>query len=272
MNADALKSHLMSAAAMAVSWLAGRYHLSADQSGALLSDLGYLSMVVVAFCKIASHWNMRKVPAAIAAFAIGGALLGGSAGTLHAADMSKKAPTPAPVLTTMTPLTMAGWQGFFGGANVTGYGTGLNLANLGSITANGNVLGAELGWETFNGMTLFGARVRGGYDVSGSGNTGDTFGNKASWGGGVLFGGNLMAALGLTPPNMSNPITSFFANGVTYLAIEGCGDHGHSGECSSIGYEVLVPNSRLTIIGEYTNEQLGSMTSNGVRIGGRFHW
>ncbi len=199
-----------------------------------------------------------------------------------AADMPLKAPLFNP-LAAAAPLDMvAGWSGFYGGVDVYATGTGVNLADLGALTAGGNAIGATVGWETYNGMYLFGARAGGSYDMMTPGLA--SFSDHAGWHAGVVIGANLYQALGInfTSSGVTGVFPGILAKGIPYMAIEACGHNRQNGECTSVGMEFVIPNSRLTIHGEYVNGQYGSTngapgenlktSSNGVRLGGYYHW
>ena len=62
MNADEIKSSITRAAGIVLAWAAGRYHLSADQVGAITSDIGYIGSAAAFAYGLYSHWNMKKVP------------------------------------------------------------------------------------------------------------------------------------------------------------------------------------------------------------------
>jgi len=284
MNTDELKTHVMTLCATVLAWLAGRYHLSPDQTGAIMSDLSYLGTAAALVGGVWAHWNMKKVPemARVVPPAVPNPASGSvttrmlfplifillvcliGARPARAADMNTKA---APAMIVPAPaLSMAGWSGFYVGASVTGVGNGLSLTDLGSITANGNLLGAEIGYETYNGMTLLGARAGGGYNVSSAGNV--PIGSRGAWHAGVMFGGNLAALFNLPQPQFP----ALFMNAVPYVAIEGCGNRGLDGACSSIGAEGILPNSRGTIFVEYTNWKLNGATDNSIGFGYRYHF
>jgi hypothetical protein len=202
-------------------------------------------------------------------------------GLAAAADLPLKAPRPfaLPLASSSQPLTMAGWSGFYGGIALTGTGTGVNIADLGSLTANGNAMGVEAGYETWNGMMLLGARAGAAYDMTNPGSAvSASFSDHTVWHTGVVFGGNLSMLF----PNLPQPqFPTILMNTIPYVAIEGCGHRGMNGMCSSVGLEYLVPNSRLTGFVEYTNGQFGNTngapgqstnsTDNSVRVGFNYH-
>lgn len=292
MNQDANLSLLRKVLIMGLSILAGYLHTKPDASqiAAVATDLVDLGVFVWG---IYAHWGMVKAPDTnITAQAIArqtgtsALVLGFLLSTLalthtdaRAADVPVKAqPVPfAPIAfpSAASPLTMAGWSGFYGGVDVTATGTGVNLLSLGSLTAGGNALGVTAGWETYNGTYLYGARAGGAYDVSTPGLA--SFSDHGSWHVGVVFGGNLASLFNTTPPQFPG----ILANGIPYVAVEGCGHGRQTGECTSLGMEFVIPSSRLTINAEYVNGQYGTSggvgneqltNSNGVRIGGYYHW
>jgi hypothetical protein len=196
-----------------------------------------------------------------------------------AADLSFKNPQRfAPLATSAAPLTMAGWSGLYGGLALTGTGTGVSLTDLGSITANGNAMGVEAGYEAWNGTMLLGARAGAAYDMTNPGAAvGASFSNHTVWHAGVVFGGDLSKLF----PNLPQPqFPAILMNTIPYVAIEGCGHRGLNGMCSSVGLEFLIPNSRVSGFIEYTNGQFGTTgtapgqsisTDNSVRVGANYH-
>jgi len=190
-----------------------------------------------------------------------------------AADLPVKAPLLAPLVAT-TLNAQTGWSGFYGGFGIYGTGTGVNFANLGSLTANSNSLEGDAGYEVYNGTYLLGARAGVGYDISTPGLA--SFSDHLNWHAGIVVGGNLAQITGL--PVLQFP--SFLASGIPYIAIEGCGHGKQTGECSSVGMEIVIPNTRWTAYGEYTNGQYNSAglpgqtlsSSNGIRLGGNYHF
>jgi hypothetical protein len=63
MTQDAIKANVVRALTGLLGYAAGRYHLSTDQVGAVVSDIGYVGMAA-AWCYGAfAHWGMKKVPA-----------------------------------------------------------------------------------------------------------------------------------------------------------------------------------------------------------------
>lgn len=211
-------------------------------------------------------WKMLALAAIVAAPQLG-----------HAADLKFTKAQPPAVFAPVQLDIVKGWTGFYGGVNITASGTGLNVANLGELTQNGNALGPEIGWETYNGKFLYGARAGVDYDVSGSGAA--ALSDHLAWHAGVRIGGNMASMFGITAPPTG--FVSMFSMGVLYAAVEGCGKHGQNGECTSAGYEMPIANSPVTINAEVRNWQLrGSSdvpgqtikTDNSIVVGGMVHF
>jgi hypothetical protein len=62
MNSDEVKNAVTHVAAAVLAWAAGRYHLSADQVGAMMSDAGYVGTVLAVAAGWYQHFRMKKVP------------------------------------------------------------------------------------------------------------------------------------------------------------------------------------------------------------------
>lgn len=67
MNSDAIKSNITRAAGIVLAWAAGRYHLSPDQVGAMMSDVGYVGSAAAFGYGVYQHFGMKKVPEAAVA-------------------------------------------------------------------------------------------------------------------------------------------------------------------------------------------------------------
>ena len=61
MNTDQVKAGITHAAGIALGWAAGRYGLSADQVGAMMSDVGYVGGIAAWLYGVYAHYGMKKV-------------------------------------------------------------------------------------------------------------------------------------------------------------------------------------------------------------------
>lgn len=267
MNADEVKSNVTRLAIGGLGFLAGRYHLSGEQVAAIASDAG---MAAAFLFGVYQHWGMKKVPELsrvvgppmsillAASFAMWGISFAG--GTASAADLKFRNAAPLAQIATAAPLTPMGWQGFTVSADVGGSGTGVDVLNLGSVNANGQMMGGSVGYEVFNGTYLFGAHGSLAYDVTSPGDVvAASFSDKLFWRAGVTFGGPLANALGITV-NFPGPL-AMLNNGIPYISIDACGHHRATGYCVAGGMQFIVPNSRLTINPEYIHAQYGTTTT-----------
>lgn len=64
MNPDEVKNAATHVATAVLAWAAGRYHLSPDQVGAMMSDLGYVGTALALAAGWYQHFRMKKVPVA----------------------------------------------------------------------------------------------------------------------------------------------------------------------------------------------------------------
>jgi hypothetical protein len=67
MNSDEVKNAVTHVATAVLAWAAGRYHLSPDQVGAMMSDAGYVGTGLALAAGWYQHFRMKKVPDALPA-------------------------------------------------------------------------------------------------------------------------------------------------------------------------------------------------------------
>jgi len=71
MNADQVKAGITHAAGIALAWAAGRYGLSPDQVGAMMSDVGYVGSIAAWSYGVYAHYGMKKVSSSATAIMTG---------------------------------------------------------------------------------------------------------------------------------------------------------------------------------------------------------
>lgn len=172
----------------------------------------------------------------------------------QAADLSTKAPVviPAPGVN----CDLSGCTGAYLGAQVSGSGTGINVLNLGALNAGGTYMGANAGYQFYNGTYFLGAGAQVEYQVGvAQGDVVSGFSNKLFAFEGVEFGGSLSNLFGIAALNLP----AFLSTAVPTVKVGAC-QHGSqlSGYCAGAGAHFFVPNSRWTIDAEYLNAQYGS--------------
>lgn len=171
-----------------------------------------------------------------------------------AGDLAVKAPVLA--YTAPDPCSNAGCSGFYIGAELDGAGVGVNILNLGSLSANGMWMGMTAGYQFFNGTYWLGAKVSADYSVvmpafvSGFQNHMFTFE-------GVELGGNLTNMLNLAPITLP----AWLGTAVPTILIGACQNGSKlSGYCAGAGAHFFIPKSRWTIDVQYLNAQYGNTT------------
>lgn len=158
----------------------------------------------------------------------------------------KAAPSTVPT------CTVAYCVGFYGGLDISGNGTNVNLLNGigGSLNANGTEIGAHGGFRSWDGKLYLGAEVGCAYDVS-MNIVGLTPSSKVRCMELAKFGGSLSALFGQQgafqfPAALQSSFMSFYA-------IVGASErYGATGISAGVGAEFLVaPNVSLTL--DYIN-------------------
>lgn len=278
MNSDAMKSLAIKVAVMILTALATQLHVSggAGDITALATDLvdaGFLiygvyrsyGMKIVPHSAVAidphTPQDARAPVGANVAGKVVGALLIASAlsaflAPAFAGDIA--APVfPIKTVAAPTPATCSatGCSGAFLGAEFSGSGTGINVLNLGALSANGNYMGAGGGYQFFNGTYWLSAEVEATYDVApptGLGSGG--FSNKLFAFEGVEVGGYLSSLFNLSPINLPGPL----AGAVPTIKIGACQNGSHlSGYCAGAAAHFFIPNSKFTVDVSYLNAQYG---------------
>jgi hypothetical protein len=172
--------------------------------------------------------------------------------------------SPAVVLPVKAPAVVpagcsaTGCTGAFLGAEFSGSGTGINVLNLGSLSANGNYMGVDAGYQFFNGTYWLSAEAEATYDVAppaGIGSAG--FSNKLFAFEGVEVGGYLSSLFNIPAINLPGPL----AGAVPTIKIGACQNGSHlSGYCAGAAAHFFIPNSRFTVDVSYLNAQYGTST------------
>ena len=183
----------------------------------------------------------------------------------YAADMNAapiiKAPAFAPL---KAPCDATGCSGFFLGAELSGSGSGVNVINLASLSANGTYMGINGGYQFYNGTYWLGVKAKGDYAVGQQNpNIGGltlTQSNKFFAFEGVEFGGNLATMFNIAPIILPGPIST----AVPTVLIGACQNGALTGYCAGAAAHFFVPNSRFTIDVDYLNAQYGATNVSAI--------
>lgn len=172
-----------------------------------------------------------------------------------AGDFPLKAPALAAVPAT---CSVNGCTGAFLGAEFSGSGTGINVLNLGALSANGNYMGGNGGYQFFNGTYWLSAEVEATYDVAPPvGVAAPGFRDKLFAFEGVEIGGNLASLFNIAPITLPGPL----AGAVPTIKIGACQNGSHlSGYCAGAAAHFFIPNSKFTVDVSYLNAQYGTTT------------
>lgn len=246
MNSDEVKSNITRAAGIGLAWAAGRYHLSSDSVGLVMSDVGYVGSAAAFIYGVVQHWNMKKVPET--AKVIGGtamillALALGFAPAAHAADMTPayKARALAPAPVTCTVVSCTGW---FVGGNLANTGTSLDVIGTGlsGIAQNGLGMGGQAGYEFFSNNIYAAAYVVGDYDVSIQ--TPAAVTDRFTYGAGVRLGYSLASAFGsgvTSGASLTLPQQFLQSLMTPYIGVEEVKRHNQPAFVTGLGVEALV--------------------------------
>ena len=154
--------------------------------------------------------------------------------------------------------SVAGCSGFFLGAEFSGSGTGVNVLNLGSLSANGNYMGADTGYQFYNGSYWLSAEGEFTYDVAPPTTlVGGGFTNKVFAFEGVEIGGTLSGLFNIPAITLPGPL----AGAVPTIKIGACQNGAHlSGYCAGAAAHFFIPNSKFTVDVSYLNAQYGTTT------------
>lgn len=176
------------------------------------------------------------------------------------------------------PCDITGCTGFRAGIQFWGSGTGVNVLNLGSVTANGTFMGGEFGYQLYNGTYHIAVVGSLAYDLTTPGDiVGASFSNKLFATERVEFGGPLANILNIPPFDASGVLST----GVPFVTVGAC-QHGNlSGYCAGAGVHFYVPKTVWTIDALYLNAQYGTTqtapnqtinTENLGMIGAAYHF
>jgi hypothetical protein len=181
---------------------------------------------------------------------------------VFAADLAAQTlPIKAPVYAApANPCSLNGCSGFFLGGSISGSGTGVDVVNLGSLSADGTYMGINGGYQFFNGTYWLGVIADVSYAVAqpSSDIVGGGFGNKLFAFEGMEFGGALSQM-----PMFSNiaPLTGFLANAVPTIRVGACQNGTFlKGYCTGAAGHLFIPNSKWTVDAVYYNAQYGATT------------
>lgn len=257
MNGDEAKAHFMTAAVGVLSWAAGRYHLSQDQVGAIMSDVGYAGAAIAFLVKVASHWNMKKVPEA--ARVVGGVMLAivgvcTIVAPARAADLKPivKA-NVAPVFA--APSDLSNWSGFYAGVSMSGLNQGADVigGGLASINAGGQLYGAQIGYMSVtNKQYLLGAEAMVAYQP----NTGvPSVLDGSRWNGrfDLKAGGSLAGLIGTVQQPASGGVFNLGTLAANTMPYVHGGDWQRGGVSQGeTGVGLYVPLNKVFLLTEYT--------------------
>lgn len=190
-----------------------------------------------------------------------------------AADMPLKARliTPAPPV-----CNLNGCTGFHVDFGVYNSGTGVNIFNLGGLTANGTSMNIGGGYQYFDGKYWLGARADIGYDLTNGGVPGLNNLNGHQM---IELGGNLFGAFGLQPPQ-TNGFLNTITTGIPTADIGVCERGSAVGLCAGATLHYLLSNAVELDLG-YLNINYGTTPTspnstitvdNVVWFGGRYHF
>lgn len=149
--------------------------------------------------------------------------------------------------------TAAGCSGFFVGAEISGSGTGVNVLNLGSLNAAGTFMGANAGYQFYNGTYWLGVKASVDYEV-GSSTSQLTPGLSNVFAfEGVEVGGNLASLFSIPAITLPGPLSS----AVPTVLIGACQHGDLTGYCAGAAAHFFIPNSKFTVDVNYLNAQYG---------------
>lgn len=270
MTQDFFLGQLRLIAVAVIAFCAGKGWLSTDTTtlmGTLLAPVGLLFGPWA--WSIYSNFNRKLVPHDAPASNVAGKvamlLLTAIALNLfmvaaYAADNIplKAAPKAAVVAAVAIPCDITGCTGPYAGATFSGSGTGVNIANLGSLNAGGSYLGGSFGYQYYAGNYYLGVRAITEYEVANPpGAIIAGLSNKLFAFAGVELGGNLNNVLTIST---SGNFPAIFQNMVPTILVGGCWHGPMSGECTGIGGHIFVPKSRWTVDAIYLNAQYNAGT------------
>lgn len=170
-----------------------------------------------------------------------------------AADLTGVAAINKALVTPTATCSSAGCSGFFLGAEISGSGTGVNVLNLGSLNAAGTFMGANVGYQFYNGVYWLGAKASVDYQVgSTTSQLSPGLSNVFAFEG-VEVGGNLASLFSLPAIMLPGPLSS----AVPTILVGAC-QHGNlTGYCAGAAAHFFIPNSKFTVDVNYLNAQYG---------------
>lgn len=227
-------------------WLVGHNLLAADPSatqgfiGAGLLILGIGWSAYQKYGKALVDAALAKKHGLTSALVI--VFLAASGGNLFAADMAVKA---QPALPSCSPQQCSG---FYVGANLTGVGSNIDILGggvNGSLFAGGAMMGANVGYQFWNGKVFFAFEVSGDYDTMGAASSnGRWFASEV-----VKFGMGLQGLFGAataptsptqTPVSISVPASIMQALTSPYIQLGGAQRPGRSGWVTGAGMDFII--------------------------------
>ena len=273
LNKDEVKSGIIRLGCVVTGWMAGRYHLSQETVGLMMSDIGYAGSIIAFALGTADHWNMKKVaetakvvvtPLLLVALAVGAFALAGA--PAYAGDINP--PKPFPVKSRDLPkvvCTPSKCNGMFLGIVL---GTNVQNTNvlptLQSVSGGNGFLGGEIGYRVWSGNFYVGAS----FDAlmqSGQSGTAVNFNPQNFMGiAEGQLGVNLAGVLNVTPPNPSQgPLQNIPAELMTHLMtaylvpVSDCFNNGGGHNwiqryCGGLGAEFAI-GGPLSVAVEYLN-------------------
>lgn len=170
-----------------------------------------------------------------------------------AADLSGvNAINKAIVVPTVT-CSNTGCSGFYAGVEISGSGTGVNVLNLGSLNAAGTFMGANAGYQFYNGTYWLGAKASVDYQVgSTSSQLSPGLSNVFAFEG-VEVGGNLASLFNIASIVLPGPLSS----AVPTVLVGACLHGSLTGYCAGAAAHFFIPNSKFTVDVSYLNAQYG---------------
>lgn len=171
-------------------------------------------------------------------------------------------PVKAPAIAAIpNPCSQNGCSGFFVGAEVSGSGSGVNVLNLGELSAGGTYMGMNAGYQMYNGTYWLGAKAKIEYAVAqpSNGIVDQSFNNKFF----AFEGAEIGAALGQFFGGVA-PISfgGLLSNAVPTFLVGACQNGSKlQGYCTGAAIHYFVPNTRWTVDADYLNAQYGQTTT-----------
>lgn len=180
------------------------------------------------------------------------------AGDINAPSVTLPAKAPVALPATAT-CSIAGCQGFELGGNFTGSGTGVSVANLGSLNAGGSYFGGEANYMTYNGTYLLGLGAKLEYEAANppTAIVGGAFSNKLFAFEYAEAGGALSNIFNIAPVTLPG----WLSNAVPSVRLGACQHGPMQGICSAFHARLFIPNSKWTVNADYANAQYNSGTA-----------